>query len=87
MDDMATRTGGVRVVALVSSMAGLDALTRVLAPLPADFPAALIALQHQVPEQPSHLAEILAMRCALRVVVAEHGMALAPGCVHVAPPG
>jgi two-component system chemotaxis response regulator CheB len=87
MDEIATQTGGARVVALVSSVGGLDALTRVLAPLPANFPAAVIALQHQMPEQPSHLTEILGTRCALSVVVAEHGMPLAPCRVHVAPPG
>jgi two-component system chemotaxis response regulator CheB len=36
------------VVALVASAGGLEALTRVLAPLPADFPAAIIGLQHQM---------------------------------------
>jgi hypothetical protein len=41
------------VVALVSSAGGLDALTRVLAPLPPAFPAAVIALQHTSPTGPS----------------------------------
>ncbi len=78
---------GLPTVALVSSAGGLDALTRVLAPLPADFPAAVIALQHQMPDHPSQLAEILGRRCALQVVVAEGGMSLAPARVHIAPPG
>lgn len=83
---MSTGTG-VPVVALVSSAGGLEALSRVLAPLPVDFPASVIALQHLMPDHPSQLADILRERCAMDVVVAEHGMALTPACVHVAPPG
>lgn len=81
-----TRTSS-GVVALVSSRGGLDALSRVLAPLPATFPAALIALQHQVPEHESALAEILNRRTALAVRPAQDGEFLDPGVVHVAPAG
>src|SRR4051794_36117176 len=55
------------VVALVSSAGGLDALTRVLAPLPTTFPAAVIALQHTSPTAPAQLAAILGRRTALPV--------------------
>ena len=41
------------IVALVCSTGGLDALTRVLAPLPANLPAAIIALQHVDPTDPA----------------------------------
>lgn len=75
------------IVALVSSVGGLDALTRVLAPLPADFPAAVIALQHIEPDRASELAPLLGRRCELELVAAEDGTPLVPGHVHVAPPG
>lgn len=75
------------VVACVSSVGGLDALIRVLAPLPEDFPAAVIALQHLDPDTPSYLTEILASRCALPVVTASHHQTLEPGWVFVAPAG
>jgi two-component system chemotaxis response regulator CheB len=75
------------VVGLVASVGGLDALGQVLAPLPADFPAALVALQHIRPEHPSRLAEILARRTALCVQPARDGDPLRPGLVVVAPPG
>ncbi len=78
---------GHRFVALVSSAGGLDALLRVLAPLPADFPAAVIALQHQDPTHTSELTTILARRCPLKVVVAEDGTPVVPSCIFVAPPG
>jgi two-component system chemotaxis response regulator CheB len=79
--------GGLWVVGLVASTGGLDALGQVLAPLPAGFPAAMVALQHIRPEHPSRLAEILARRTALRVQPARDGDRLRPGLVLVAPPG
>jgi two-component system, chemotaxis family, protein-glutamate methylesterase/glutaminase len=75
------------IVALVSSVGGLDALTRVLAPLPADFPAAVIALQHSEPDRTSELAPLLGGRCDLELVAVEDGTPLDPGHLYVAPPG
>lgn len=75
------------MVALVTSQGGLEALSRVLAPLPRDFPAAVIALQHQSPDRQSLLAEILDRRTDLQVRPAEHGQPLTTGVVHVAPAG
>jgi two-component system, chemotaxis family, protein-glutamate methylesterase/glutaminase len=74
-------------VALVCSAGGLQALIDVLRPLPADFPAAIIVLQHQSPDHPSYLVNILARNCALPVSVARHGAALRAGMVVVVPPG
>jgi two-component system chemotaxis response regulator CheB len=78
---------GLWVVGLVASSDGLDALTQVLAPLPADFPAAIVALQHTRPEHPSRLPQILGRRTALCVQPAGDGDRLQPGLVLVAPPG
>jgi two-component system chemotaxis response regulator CheB len=75
------------IVALVCSAGGLQALISVLRPLPAGFPAAVIALQHQSPDRPSHLAEILARSCAVPVSAARHGAALRAGTAVVVPPG
>jgi two-component system chemotaxis response regulator CheB len=44
---------GPPIVALVCSAGGLQALISVLRPLPKDFSAAVIALQHQSPDHPS----------------------------------
>lgn len=76
-----------RTVALVSSTGGLEALTRVLGPLRTNFPASIIALQHQMPDHPSELCHILSRRCALKVVVAEDGRILEPSTVYIVPPG
>jgi two-component system, chemotaxis family, protein-glutamate methylesterase/glutaminase len=74
------------VVALVTSTGGLDALTRVLAPLPADLPAAVLIVQHQSPDHPGRLAHILDQRTALRVSTASDRDLLVQGTVLVAPP-
>jgi two-component system chemotaxis response regulator CheB len=75
------------IVALVCSSGGLEALTRVLVPLPADLPAALIVLQHVSPDRRSGLAALLDRRTALPVDVARDGARLAPGRVLVSPSG
>ncbi len=43
---------GFPVVALVTSVGGLDALTQVLQPLPADLLAAVLVVQHLQPDAP-----------------------------------
>jgi two-component system, chemotaxis family, protein-glutamate methylesterase/glutaminase len=80
-------SGSFPVVVLVCSSGGLDALSRVLGPLPAELPAAVVVLQHLDPERASQLAEILDERSALPVAVAVDGDSLLPGRVLVAPPG
>jgi chemotaxis response regulator CheB len=77
---------GLWVVGLVASVDGLDALSQVLATLPPDFPAAIVALQHVRPEHRSRLAEILGRRTALTVQPAHDSASLRPGLVLVAPP-
>jgi len=79
--------GTFPIVALVCSAGGLEALTRVLAPLPAKMSAAVIVLQHMSPERHSHLAAVLDQRTALPVVPAGDGAPLRPGQVLVAPSG
>ncbi|MCE3553121.1 chemotaxis protein CheB [Pseudonocardia sp. RS11V-5] len=76
-----------RIVVLACSAGGLDALSRVLQPLPADLPAAVVVVQHQRPEQGSLLAPILARRCRLPVHDVHHGEQLREGHVYVVPPG
>jgi chemotaxis response regulator CheB len=72
------------VVALVCSLGGADALMRVLSPLPADLPAAIVALQHMDPRYESVLPERLSAATALQVRVAEDGARLRAGVVDVA---
>jgi two-component system, chemotaxis family, protein-glutamate methylesterase/glutaminase len=77
---------GFEIVALAASAGGLKALTDVLAALPADFPAALVVVQHLDPRHRSLMAEILGKRTALRVKEAGEGDALQAGLAFIAPP-
>ena len=49
-------------VAIAASAGGLRALSEILAALPADFPAALVVVQHLDPRHRSLMADILARR-------------------------
>jgi two-component system chemotaxis response regulator CheB len=74
------------VVALVTSAGGLDALSEVLASLPADLPAAVLIAQHTQPGYASRLAYLLDRRTALTVKTAADGDTLVPGTALVVPP-
>jgi two-component system chemotaxis response regulator CheB len=76
----------VPVVALVASAGGLDALTRVLAPLSAELPAAVLVARHQDPTRVSQLVGFLEDRTALPVRAVRDGDRLEVGQVLVTPP-
>jgi two-component system chemotaxis response regulator CheB len=86
MDNPAPHPGPFDVVVLVASAGGIPALTTILSRLPADFPAAVIVLQHLDPSHPSLLAQILGRCARLPVHQARQGDRLLPGAVFVAPP-
>ncbi|MCY1141609.1 chemotaxis protein CheB [Actinoplanes sp. Pm04-4] len=75
------------VVVLVASAGGIDALNRVLTPLPADLPAAVVILLHQDPSRPNQLVPILRRHTALPVDVVTRDTEMRPGHVLVIPPG
>ena len=74
------------VVALASSAGGIAAIGQVLTGLPADFPAAIVVVQHLDPRHRSLMAEILGRRTSLHVVQAAEGTRMRPGTVYIAPP-
>jgi two-component system chemotaxis response regulator CheB len=74
------------IVALAASAGGLNALTQVLSHLPAEFPAAIVVVQHLDPRHRSLMASILSRRTPLQVKQAEEGDCLSPGTVYIAPP-
>ncbi len=79
LDETAAPCG---VVALAASAGGLTALSTVLAALPADFPAAVVVVQHLDPRRRSYLSDILRRRTTLRVKEAADGDSLRPGTVY-----
>jgi two-component system chemotaxis response regulator CheB len=68
-----------KMVVVGTSTGGPAALTRLLATLPADFPAALAMALHIPPGYTQALAKRLDGHSALEVVEAEDGMELRPG--------
>src|SRR5215218_7610123 len=75
------------VVALIASAGGLDALIRVLAPLPADLPAAVLVVLHQEPGRVSEVAALLDGYTRIPVEVARDRQPMQSGRVLIAPVG
>lgn len=73
------------LVVVGSSAGGIEALSLLVATLPADFLAPLLLAQHLDPRQPSHLGEILARRSTLPVRTVTDQEPLDPGVVYVVP--
>src|SRR5262245_9457277 len=76
-----------RVISIGTSTGGLEALVRLISPLPADLPAALFVVQHLSTTQESRLSEILARHSSLPVHRASDGKPIEAGTVTVAVPG
>ena len=74
------------VIAIAASAGGLDALSEVLSHLPADFPGAIVIVQHLDRRHRSLMADILDRRTQLVVRQADEGDQLRSGTVYVAPP-
>ena len=74
------------VVALAASAGGLAAISQILSTLPAEFPAAIVVLQHVSPNHISYLSDILSRRTRLKVKQAEPNDQLLPGVIYIAPP-
>jgi two-component system, chemotaxis family, protein-glutamate methylesterase/glutaminase len=74
------------VVAMASSAGGIAAIGAVLAGLPADFPAAIVIVQHLDPRHRSLMAEILGRRTSMEVVQASEGDRMRPRTAYIAPP-
>lgn len=69
-----------------TSWGGLNALSQVVAGLPATFALPLVIVQHRSPDAPGFLAELLQTRTRLCVVEVDDKRPIAPGHVFVAPP-
>ena len=74
------------VVTVAASAGGLNAITMLLAALPADLSAAVLVVLHLPSDRPSYLVEILARRTRLGVKTAEEGELLRGGTAYCAPP-
>ena len=73
------------IVGIGASAGGLDALTRFLKPLPADFGMALIIIQHLDPNHENRTSEILSNCTPMPVSEAKNNERVEPGHVYVIP--
>ncbi len=74
------------IIVVGASAGGVDAITRLLTPLPAELRAAVFVVLHVAPAYKSILPRILARRAALAVSHAVDGEAIERGHVYIAPP-
>ncbi len=74
------------VVALAASAGGLHAFLQVVQGLPANFPAAVIIIQHLAPHRESLLPDIIQRYSILPVRHAKEGEVIEPGVVYTALP-
>lgn len=74
------------IVVVGASWGGLNALSRLVADVDADFPLPIAIVQHRSKESDHLLAHLLQDRTALTVKEIEDKEPIAPGNVYVAPP-
>lgn len=79
---MATRD----IIVVGTSMGGVEALKELASGLPADLPAAILAVIHISPDYRSLLPEILSRAGRLPAVHAQHGRPIERGRMYLAPP-
>jgi two-component system, chemotaxis family, CheB/CheR fusion protein len=77
---------GSQLIVIGSSAGGIEALSRLVAGLPADLPAAVVIAQHLDPRRSSHLAEILERHATLPIKVVDTTTRLDDGLIFVVPP-
>ncbi len=73
-------------IVIGASAGALDALSRVLADLPAGYALPVIGVTHLLADRPSLLAELLNSKCQIQVREAEDKEPVQPGVAYFAPP-
>lgn len=74
------------IVAIGTSLGGLNAILTILGQLPASLPVPVLVVQHRGPASTGGLVEMLREHTPLQVLEAEDKAALAGGTVYVAAP-
>jgi len=75
-----------KAIVIGSSAGGINALTKVLSVLPADFSLPIVIVQHLHPESGHHLPHILGTKSALKIKQADEKELIKKGWVYLAPP-
>jgi two-component system chemotaxis response regulator CheB len=74
------------IVVIGASSGGIVALLDLVKTLPADFPAPIFVVQHVAADSPSILPQLLSHASSLQAKHPQHGEAVEPGVIYVAPP-
>lgn len=81
-----TKTNNInRIIAVVSSTGGPEALRTILKQFPKDLPCGIVIVQHITRGFIEGLAKLLNDECLISVKVAENGEEIKPGIVYFAP--
>lgn len=78
---------GYQAVVIGTSAGGLNALSTLLPTLPANFPLAVIVVQHIREGSDNYIVTFLDSKCELAVIEAADKMPIEPGIIYLAPPG
>lgn len=73
-------------IVIGASAGGLYVMTKLLQPLPANFPLPVIVVQHRSRDERSLLEEVLQQKCAVRIKQADEKEVIQKGTVYFAPP-
>jgi two-component system, chemotaxis family, protein-glutamate methylesterase/glutaminase len=73
-------------IVIGASAGGLYVMTRILQPLPANFPLPVIVVQHRSKDERSLLEEVLQQKCNVRIKQADEKELIQGGAVYFAPP-
>jgi two-component system chemotaxis response regulator CheB len=74
-----------KIVAIVASTGGPQALLKILQRLPADFPCGIVIVQHITNGFLSGLVDWLAKECKIRLKIGENSEEIRPGVAYIAP--
>ena len=76
----------IDAIVIGTSAGGVEALARLLPPIPATLAAAMLIVVHVPRERPSLLTDIFRAKCKLHVEEAVDKAQIKPGCIYFAPP-
>jgi len=74
-------------VVIGTSMGGLNALNRILSPLPTDYCLPIMVVQHQLSDADNFLPEYLNRQSSISIKYPYAGEVIESGVVYIAPPG
>ncbi len=79
------KTASDKIVAIVASTGGPQALLKILQRLPEDFPCGIVIVQHITSGFLSGLVDWLKKECKIRVKIGEDAEEIRPGVAYIAP--